>query len=847
MISFKALAKYGTTNERLKEIFTTVAPRQEDEAVIGKDEYQRRHKDWLRRELLEQEIMDRLGEAILHSVKNYTLYSAADLAWDSNPINKTTIPLVLYAQGKVSMVECAKSLQGLKNSDQYVKKDAKGLVTEINLPKFFEVECNLVRSFVTRRLAAQANKYNNLWPYYKYESRSTGMVGKLRADAMSQRADIMADQFGWRHHDNQVYRDMFLYGHSVDFVRQSWECEEQIFPKEASPEFTPSEGEDFEVEPRVVREGVCFVNPHPTRVFYDHAYPLSSINTDTGCTYIGYWDVCRYRDIAHNPLYWNREAISYAPPLWQIFSTFASYFTQYYDSVTPPPGADPQMSREIAADNDRKNNIGIYSGSQLDSAVFKSEYYRKLVPSDYGIGSYPHPVWMRFVVASDRTVIFAEIMPSSPAAYCGLNESESRLYNLSFAHEVMPYQDQMNNLLTSMLLLAQAELVKVFLVNKDVLTEEQRKALQAKFEGRDWASKPIVVEYSLSDTGQLGQEVKKAVELVETKVGQSFEVLLRAMAHLVSLVEKMTAMSPAEQGQPAPREISATEVNEISATTSSVYTFISDSIDFMHSAKKRIVYDSTVARQKSEVKLPVVGRYTMKTVEAAGFKAYKDEDEDYSDPNSKRRTVIGTVNQLVHDYIFTTRDGAERPVNTQAANTLVQLLQGLVPVQGVLQALGKEKLYMLVNEILRMSGAGLDLNLELREGEDDTLGVDAVQQLAQQFEQFTQGVQQLAEQVKTNTQGLAEQEQVNNQQQEALKLLGELAQNVKRIMQEQERDRQQLEKLKDEPPKESLQYQHAPWSVQSQMERAAGYTPASDDDRKRKVEAEKKPAPAKAA
>lgn len=849
MISFKALAKYGTTNARLKEVFTAVAPEPGDEARLGPDEFRKRQKDFQNRELLEKEIMDRLGEAILHSVKNYSLYSAADLAWDSNPITKATIPLVLYAQGKIGMVECARNLQGLKNADQYVKKDTAGHITSVELPKFFEVECNLVRSFVTRRCAAQANKYNNLWPYYKYESRSTGMVGKLRADVMSQRADIMADQFGWRQHDTQVYRDMFLYGHSVDFVRNSWEVESQMFPKAVSAEFTaPDSPDDIEVESKVVREGICFRNPHPTRVFWDNAFPLSTINTDTGCTYIGYWDVCRYRDIALNPLYWNREAISYAPPLWQIFSTYASYFTQYYTNVTPPPSAEPQVTRDLAADNDRMNNLGIYSGSQLDSAVFKSEYYRKLIPSDYNIGTYPHPIWIRLVVASDRTVIFAEIMPSTPGAYGGLNESENRLYNLSFAHEVMPYQDQMNNLLKSMLMLAQMELVKVFLVNKDALSEEQRKALKAKFEGRDWSGTPLVVEYSQNEAVQLGNEVKKAIDLVETKIGQSFEVILRAMTQLVSLVEKLTAMSPAEQGQPAPREISATEVNEISATTSSVYTFISDSIDFMHSAKKRIVYESLVAKQESKFQLPVIGRYSEKTVKAAGFELVKDEDEDYAAESVngpvKRRTIVGTVNQLVHDYIFTTRDGAERPVNTQAANTLVQLLQGIVPVPAVLQALGKEKLYMVVNEIFRMSGAGLDLNLELREGEDDTLGVDAVQQLAEQFEQFAKAAQQLAEQVKANSEGLAEQGQVNQQQEEALKLVGELAQNVKRIMQEQERDRQKIEQLKDEPPKEILNYKEAPPSIRRQMEAAAGYSPASEAEHKEMMKPKE---PAKAA
>jgi len=440
-------------------------------------------------------------------------------------------------------------------------------------------------------------------------------------------------------------------------------------------------------------------------------------------------------------------------------------------------------------------------------------------------------------------VLYAEILPSTPGAYCGLNESDHRAVNLSFAHEVMPYQDQMSNLLKSMLLLAQQELIKIFTINRDALTEEQIKAIRAKFGGQDWSGKPIIVEFSMEEAVQLGQEFKGVIDVVETHIGQStFETIFRAMAQLVQLVEKLTAMSPAEQGQPAPREISATEVNEISATTSSVYTFISDSIDFFHSAKKRIAYESLVACGKGELRVPVVNRYSTKTVTAAGFEVVDEENEDYSDKEHRRRTVTGTVNQIVHDYIFTTRDGAERPVNTQAANTLVQMLAQVVNVPTVLQAMGKEKLYNIVNEIFRMSGAGLDLNLELREGEDDTLGVDQVEQMAQTLEQMQKILQDLANQVKTNSEGLAEQQQVNAHQEEALKLVGQLAQQVKTIMQRQESAENSISAMKDEPPREQLNYADAPFTVQSQMERAAGYEPASDDDRIRKINAEKKPA-----
>ena len=55
-----------------------------------------------------------------------------------------------------------------------------------------------------------------------------------------------------------------------------------------------------------------------------------------------------------------------------------------------------------------------------------------------------------------------------------------------------------------------------------------------------------------------------------------------------------------------------------------------------------------------------------------------------------------------------------------AANILTQMLPVLQNPQ-LLQALTKEKYYEILNAIFRNSGAGVDLNLQLQPGEDNTL------------------------------------------------------------------------------------------------------------------------------
>lgn len=733
-VDFDILKSVGTTDERLRDL-CTAAPFAAGQQVT-KEEQDRKDEDIKIRKKLETLIGNRLMENIEFSMQNHYLYSSVDLAWDSTPINKATYPMMLYAQGKLDLNGCASSLSNLACATRYLVTDAATKkVTGINLPKFFDVNVNLVRSVITRRLAAQSNKYNNLYPFYKYESRSTSIVGKLRADIISQRMDIMADQFDHRHHDVQVFRDTLLYGHCVDFVRCAWERDMQ-WEKEEQPEELMVTG----VVPKkttIVKEGVAFTNPHPTRVFWDNAYPLSSINTDTGGEYIGFWDVVRYKDVAFNTKYWNRHTINYSSNVATLFSTYAQYFSQYYCTIRPPT-----LGADLTGSNDRKNNLGIYAGDMNDTSMILANYYGKLIPKDWGIGEYPYPVWIRFVCAGENTIVYAEILPSTPAAVSSYNENDNRQVNISVAHELMGYQDQMTNLLSYLLACIRADNVKVMVVDVDAVGNPAMLTdFRNQIKARDFNSETMILEVSVKALRDMGVDPSKVVQLVETKA-TGIDIIFRAMTNLVQLVERLMALSPQEQGQPSPREITATESNMIAGTTESVYGFISDAFDEFRSAKKRILYESFIAMGDQQIRVPVISRYTPGVVRKAGLETLPEEVEYFRDNSAPRKqTIIGTKDHLIHDYIFTSRDGAERPVNSQSANTLVQLM-AILQSPIILTALGKEKLYEIINEVFRMSGAGVDMKLELAEGEPNAVGVDPNQQIQKVLEQLTQNAEQ---------------------------------------------------------------------------------------------------------
>ena len=221
MIDFAILNKFGTSDATLKKIFTATELDEDQAKTRTEDELKDHSRHLATKKFFEERIRNRMQEGITRSMKTYKRYAAADIAWDGAPIQKDLMPLLKYAQGQMDKVELTPEFIGGGDEKRYVD-DENGQKT-LNPAKFVQVNANLVRHFITRRLASQSNKFTNLSPFYAYDSRSTDQVGKLRADAVSQRMEIMADEYGHRNHDTQCMRDTFLYSSCVDFVQCAWE------------------------------------------------------------------------------------------------------------------------------------------------------------------------------------------------------------------------------------------------------------------------------------------------------------------------------------------------------------------------------------------------------------------------------------------------------------------------------------------------------------------------------------------------------------------------------------------------------------------------------------------------
>lgn len=720
MVDFDILKKYNTTNARIRELCTC----ENNES-----------KDYECRKKLEERLQARIQAGIEVSLANAHYYSSADLAWDSAPIVKENIPLMLYAQKKIQVNRCASELEKLSCANEFIRRSETGEIIEVDLPRLYQVSVNLVRHYLTRRIAAQSTKYTNLFPNLKYESRSTSPESKLRAEVLSQRVEMMVDQYNYRHLQTQVIRDLFLYGHCFLFPASAWDREVQWVKKQVAMEFATNT--DFEVEAKVVREGLAFIRTHPSRVFWDLAEAPCTLNTDTGCSYVGFWDVRRYRDLMGNTAYFNREKIKIGSGGRYFYDKHQLYFDSTFSATQIKfSSLDTLRASDPSADNDTKNLYPFYMTHEADETMFVTEYYERLIPNEHGLGDYPFPVWVRFVVASDATIIYGEFLPSIPAVYFGYNENDSRMVNISPAHELMSFQDQLSNLLSQLLLTAKANAWQIVTVDTDAVEPQILEALRKTMEGKDYYTHPRLLEYSGNKIRALGVNSNNPMSVVEKRSSEDITKYFQAIAQLLNLVERMMVLSPQELGQASPREITATESSEMSASTNTIYTFISDAIDEGRAAMKKMIYEALVTKATADIKVPVLDSYSPSTIESAGF-------TDATPAGSPRQEIIGTRELLVHDYVFSSRDGSERPANSLMAQTLTQLLGQLFQVPELIQAMGKKRLYEVINEIFRMSGTGVNLRLELREGEEDTFGPspDEIQSTIQELVKAIQDTQ----------------------------------------------------------------------------------------------------------
>jgi len=771
MIDHRVLKHYGTTNSQLRTFFTArtqvqpgATPPTSSVLTASSDTGPRTTDTMeMKSAKFKKLLTSYIEDGRRHCFRNYRHFASTDLLRDSQPNLPENVPLMAYAQGKIDVKTAEKELTSLSCADKFIETKTCETNTQevkkvVNFARLQEVCFDVARSYIARRANAQNNKYNSLRPFFQFQCRGTRLEDHLKGEVMSQYGEVMVDQYNYRHEHEQAVHAMF-YARTVVFPSGAWDVETQTH---VAPDNFNGEAQEVDVEgggklrlvTRVEREGVKMVRPNPARVIYDTSKPLSGINTNTGPRWIGFFDVQRFGDIATNPDFFNKEAVAWSRSGASILDQNRAYFDlifagQPLNFPKLTSGAEPGgASVDLAAQNERASNAYLYSvDSDDDKAVFVTDLRVRVVPKDWGMGEYPHPIWLRVLVASDDTVVFAEWLPSLPGIYFGHNEDDTRLLNITMAHELMPWQDQLSNIMSQLLMKMKHALFRVMLINTDVVPKAIVDKFRSDLDTPKYYINPHLLEVSFNELGrELGLDLDKIFRVVGSGEGTNaneseyINNAFKAIIQILAIIERLQNMSPQEQGQPAPREITAQEVAAIESTTQATYNAISSSIDKARAAWKKIIYESAMAHATQSPYLPVSQRFMRETITKAGFEIV-DSAEPQGAANKAGYTIIGNKAKMVHEYVFTSRDGGDRASNREAANVLQQFLVGILPQIGP-EALGKRRIFEIINEIFRLLSS-YDLKLELEEGEGEAMNPTTQNAIAQLQEAFSQQMGEL--------------------------------------------------------------------------------------------------------
>jgi hypothetical protein len=724
LIDYDILERLGSTEERIREVAT---------AKEGTDDYKHRQR-------LQNIVRSRAYSGLLQNFGTYPAYYAAGLAWDGPVVNKEVLPLLQYAQGKIDFKEIHELVEKLPTSTQnkICDRDDKGELIGLNLPEFLKVSVNYVKSLVTRRQAALTSKVLQQVPFMKFDVDSGSYVAQLRGDATSQKVEQIVNAYDMRHDYDQVVRDALLYGFAVEFPVQAWSTDYQL-RKKAQPE--GADPNDFEMEAVLEREGLLMHRPHVTRVSHDPLFPLSTVNTDTGVEWVQYWDLVRYRDVERNPAFWNRDAVKYSSQFIDLFALHADYFKWFFSDTCRFPS---KFGVGIGMNNDRLN-FGYYNSDTLDDHVMVTKHRMKIIPAEWGLGKYPYPVWLSLTIAGDDTIVHGQFLPSTPAVYYGINQADNRKQNTGFAHECIPWQDALQNTLNQILLNQNASLITLIGVNSDVVPAKQIEGIKRMIESGTYA-KPGMFTFSAAELQETGLS-SKALTVDTTNIQHTRELFF-SLFQLFAAAERILNVTPAEVGQPIQREASATEVHQMSMTTDAVHEFMERGCLEGLVAKKKMIYESMIALGSSQIRVSVVNRYNPETIQKAGFRIDLDDEGGDTPSNlqtNQRLTVIGSKQALRYHYTFTSREGSNRMSGARSAEIMVNSLQIMSNIEGLMQSLGKGQLYDYINAINRALGVPVNVTFTLAEGEDPNLPVGDPkdkEQIRQAFTQIGTAVQQ---------------------------------------------------------------------------------------------------------
>lgn len=664
----------GTSAASLKKIFNADSP-------PAPNSKQKKLVDYLK---------GLIKDGRLLNFREYRTWAAIDQSY--NIAFSQTTPTLLNSimargLGAEDTLNAVKSW-GLSESelfDDVERTEADGRVIKekrLNKTTFYKIFIPLVKAYVTIRTAKLYNDRNQ-YPLLKFEPVKYTESNRMKCEIVTDLVQQMAHHYGFSMVLRQTILQALLYSICLVFPSEAWHYEEETIDKKDV----------------IVKEGLRYDIPHPSRLFYDINYRLSTFNSDTGCEYAGYWKILKYGDVQRNPNYWNKDKISYGTN-WFDPGVSGTFFTEVYPCQSRL--YDPLTMNWNASDAPSKERMqALFTSTENEKPVFVTNLFVKLKPKDWGISGYKHKVWFRFVIASDQDILWAEPLPYCPVLYAGYDAHEANPRNPSLALEVLPFQDHIGNIMSQILLSVKQNLAKVVAYDHDQLDEGTIKDLRTQQKS---TSGILFFGYSAKQS-RIAQQDPSKLFMPITFPQQNVPEMTQTIRTVIEIMERLLGMSSQELGAAGPHIQTAEENRVIAGNNSTRIDYTGSFIDdFMDAWKRQCFYaNKAFAEEDYESRVSGFTDESLKTLTDLGF--------ELLGKHNNTAHVKGKWSLLSYEALISTREGLTR-INQPAVAQV--MMQSLGPVGPILAQNGAIKeLIGLYDRAAQMAGVPKDFRFSL--------------------------------------------------------------------------------------------------------------------------------------
>lgn len=621
------------------------------------------------------------------------------------------------------------------DKDGIPKTDQRGNVLyRIDDSPLVEVIAPICQQYLTARWATLVTGRDSS-PWLKYSPLVYSRKNHLKTMILTSRAEQMVHDMGYRADFRQESLCALKYGFQFVFAMEPYYYERQ------------QQMTDDGIKTVVVKEGIRQAMPHPSRTFFDLSHRMSTINTDTGMRYAGYWDLYPLGDVIRNKQYWftdeQRKDGKSAPIStghWIDNTTWTAWNQLYPCNMAMPQGIFYNESRS-ALDRTAESNRVTYSS--LDQGVLLTKMFMKINPKEWELFDYDGDVWFCFTMANADTPILVEPYAYTPVRVCQYQGDQLQWRPTSMVTDLVPFQDAVGNLLTQYLMSVRRNLINLVYYNKDSVSKEVTDHLQNQQAGLWMGLNLVPVSFKDAQMDATTAQISDQFKAVNLPMADTVSVV-NAITTMLSIIERVIGFTAQEVGTTGAHVQTAEEIRVMT--------------DFANNriALTDAFFDSSIAAQKRQI--------------VGGFMAYGDDlvmgsladlsDIDRAelesmgilieDGNDRQVGVLADKWELNVAAFASDREGSRRTNDAQIATALMQFAQTVFSVPQIVEQVGVPWLVEMFNTIAQFAGMAPETKLPTPQSSAPGQAPQVLQQVQQLVQQMMEGqMEQIGQGVRT--------------------------------------------------------------------------------------------------